>query len=177
MCLRIFFDDKGERRSAGFAESLIASRDSVVHEAGQEVLPTAAAIEEGPWYVACRSGRVAVAASGLEAEAVFHHGLPFRTVGSRSVAFLAELPVDDKMGDFMGDGVAQEVVAVLLQQLQVDSQSGRAAALYARLAGTTAAQGEVDGCCGQLNAVAGPGAIFCQTHGCFCLLAQFCLCK
>ena len=110
--LRFLSDNEFKRCSTGFTESLIAAGDSVVRNAGQEMLPAVAAVKKGSWDNPGRSGLIAMATLRLKAETVLHDGLPFRPVWPWSLAFCADLPVNNQMRDFVRDGLLQEIIEI-----------------------------------------------------------------
>ena len=112
----------------------------------------------------------------LKVETVLHYGLPFRPVWPWSLAFCADLPVDDQMRDFVRDGLFQEIIEIFRKELLVDTQAGLTVALNSGLAGTATAQGEVDYSLWQFYAVKITGTFFCLADGCFCLMPKVCVC-
>ena len=110
-----------------------------MHDAGQLVLTTGAGIPVVSWYHPGRSGHISVTTDRLQPETVLHNGLPFRPVWPRASALFAGFPVDHQMGYFVRDGIFQEIVEILRQQLLVNAQAGVTVALNSGLSGTTAA--------------------------------------
>lgn len=92
-----------------------------MHDAGQEVLPAVTAVEKGSRYDTGWSRLVAVTTLWLKVETVLHYGLPFRSMWPWPLAFFTSLPVDDQVGDFMRDGIAQKIVKIFRKQLLVDA--------------------------------------------------------
>jgi hypothetical protein len=111
----------------------------------------------------------------LKIETVLHDGLPFRPVRPGALALFAGLPVYDEVGDLVGDGVAQEIVTVLHQELPIDAQAGCAIAIDSGLGSASAAQRQVDRCFRKVETVIVAGVLFCLPDGCFCLLQNICI--
>jgi len=122
-----------------------------VHDAGQKVLATAAAIKKRPFDDARRLCLVAVATLRLKAETVLHNVLPFSSMRFRLAAGFTRLPLDDKVGDFMRDRMLKEVVEVFCKQLEIEAQPGLPVAAQHRLPGTTATQRKVQLGDGQID--------------------------
>ena len=76
------------------------------------------------------------------------------------------------MGDFVRDRIAQEVIEIFREQLLVDAQAGLAVAVNSGLASAATAQGKVDCCFGQVDAVKTAGQLFRLTNDCFGLLLE-----
>ena len=113
--------DKLQWRSTGFAEGLVAETDLFVHDAGQTVLSTTAGVEKRSWYDSGWRGLVAVAACCFQTKTVTHKRLPLRAVRSWLQSFLSRLPVDDQVADFVGNGLAQIIIKIFSEQLQIDA--------------------------------------------------------
>jgi hypothetical protein len=172
--LWILLSNEPDRGLAGFAEGLVASGYPVVHDAGQAVLTAVAVVEEGPWHDSGKSGLVTMATLWWEIVTALHDRLPFRAMWPRALAFVAGLPVNDQVSDFVRDGFAQEILEILRQQFLVDAQTGFAVAVNPGLTSAPAAQGKVNRRIRQLKPVKIAGSLFCLAHGCFDLLPEFC---
>lgn len=83
-----------------------------MHDAGQEVLTAVAAVKKGPWYNTGRRRLITVATFWLKVETGLHDSLPFRPMWSRPLTIFTGLPVDDQVGDFVRNGIAQEIIEV-----------------------------------------------------------------
>lgn len=123
---------------AGLTKSLITAGKSVVHDAGQVMLSTAADVEKGPCYDTGRRGLVAMATFWLKTETVPHDSLPFQTVWPRVFTFFKSLPAHNQMRHFVRDCLVQKVVEILTQQLSIDANNGSTIATNPGLAGTAA---------------------------------------
>lgn len=143
-----------------------------MHDAGQPMFTAFAGVEKGSWHDAGRCGPEAVATLRQKIVTVLHDCLPFRPVWPRALALAAGLPVNDQVGHFVRDGVAQKVIEVLCQQLLVDAQAGFATVIDHGLPSASATQGKVDRGLGQVQPIEIAGALLCLTHGCFDLLLE-----
>ena len=136
--------NKFEMGLAIFAQSLVAVRDAVMHDAGQAVFAAITTIQEIARDAACGGRLVSVAAHRLKAVTVLHDGPPFRAVRAQPSAIFPGLPVYDQVGDFMRNCLRQKILEVFSQELEIDSQQGPAATLDPCLSRTVATQRKVD---------------------------------
>jgi hypothetical protein len=144
-----------------------------VQYSGQVMFPTAAAVQKRFWYDAGRGCPVTVTAAGFEPETVVHDRLPLRTMRARPSPFVASLPVDHQVGDFVRNGIFQKIWEVLCQKLAIEAKTRCAIAINPCLTGAAAAQREVDRCLRQIDAVERTGSHLCHADGCFCQQGKF----
>jgi len=156
--------------SAQGADSAAGPANPVVHDAGQVMLPTVADVEKGPWHDPGRAGEVAVTAFRLQAETLLHDGLPLPAVRPRLLPGAARSPGDDQVRYFMGDRVGQKVIEVFFQELSIQPEAGQPATFEHGLSGATTAQGKVDLCHGQVDAIMASCQAFCPAYGDFGLM-------